>query len=181
MEEKILPPEHWKNLSLVDIDGEVWMDIVGYEGLYRVSNMGRVFIVKKGVMMTLKNNKGYKYVFLSKNDKKKQCAVYRLVAQHFIPNPNNLPEVNHKWGIIWDNRASELEWMTHGNNMRHSYIMVLNNNFKISIEQANEIRAKYLTYDYSFAFLAKEYNVSRSLIFQIIRYNHRLFENQLPK
>lgn len=107
--DKKLVPEHWKNLSLVDIPGEVWMDVIGYEGLYRISNMGRVFIVKKGVMMTLKNNKGYKYVFLSKNDKKKQFAVYRLVAIHFIPNPENKKEVNHKNGITWDNRAQNLE------------------------------------------------------------------------
>jgi hypothetical protein len=180
MEEKILPPEHWKNLSLVDIEGEEWMDVVGYEGLYRISNMGRVFIVKKGVMMTLKNNKGYKYVSLSKNDKKKQFAVYRLVAIHFIPNPNNLPEVNHKWGIIWDNRASELEWYTHGDNMRHAYSMGLNNNFKISIPQANEIRAKYVPIKYNYRMLAEEYGVSIGIVLLIVKHNHRPSQYQLP-
>lgn len=88
---------------------EVWKDVVGYEGYYQVSNLGRVkgvarkikndkgvFIKEESILNAANNRGGYPQVSLSKNNKQHPFRVHRLVAKAFIPNPNNLPEVNHK-------------------------------------------------------------------------------------
>lgn len=111
---------------------EVWKDIEGYEGLYQVSNLGRVRSLdrvdskgrhKCGQIMKLSlNEKGYVKITLWKNGKKKDYKVHRLVAQAFIPNPNNLPEVNHiidDFEHRSDNRVENLEWCTHEYNLNY--------------------------------------------------------------
>lgn len=89
---------------------EVWCDIRGYEGLYQVSNEGRVrrgnHVLKPGV-----KNK-YLFVVLSANGKKTNAYVHRLVAQAFIPNPSGLGFVNHKDECRENNHFSNLEWCT---------------------------------------------------------------------
>lgn len=95
---------------------EIWKDIVDYEGLYQVSNLGRVkSLVRKGVLKEkmLKpfiHQKGYLQIGLHKNGKYIKYLVHRLVAEAFIPNPNNLPEVNHKDENKQNNVVSNLEW-----------------------------------------------------------------------
>ena len=102
---------------------EIWKDIDGYEGLYQISNMGRVrsldrfvnqgkiyrfctgSIIKPGV-----SEKGYNRVDLHKNGKTKHCKVHRLVAEAFIPNPDNLPIINHKDECKTNNHVDNLEW-----------------------------------------------------------------------
>lgn len=101
---------------------EVWKPIEGYEGLYEVSNMGRVKSLKCGGVRILKpgfDNHGYLKVGLYKNGSNATKKIHRLVATHYIPNPSNLPQVNHKKGIKTDNRASELEWVTNRENTSH--------------------------------------------------------------
>ena len=85
-----------------------------------------------------KTNKksGYKYVELCKNGKQKTHTVHRLVAEAFLPNLQKKPEVNHKWGIKSDNRASELEWNTRSENMKHAYKTGLNKITKKQRENA---------------------------------------------
>lgn len=112
---------------------EVWKDIVGFEGLYQVSNMGRVkslkywsniykkYYEREKILKQATHPKGYKIVGLHINGKNITKKVHRLVAEAFIPNPNNLPEVNHKQGIKSDNRATELEWATASENVQHAY------------------------------------------------------------
>lgn len=103
---------------------EIWKNIQGYEGLYQVSNLGRVKSLEKqrdngkGIYFTkekilkLNNDKNYLGVCLFKNNKRKPFKVHRLVAEAFIPNPDNLPQVNHKDENKQNNRADNLEWCT---------------------------------------------------------------------
>ena len=92
---------------------EIWKDIEGYEGLYQVSNFGRVRSLKNGKVRILKpltNKNGYLRVQLYKNNSLKTIFIHRLVAMAFIPNPNNLPMVNHKDEDKTNNIVSNLEW-----------------------------------------------------------------------
>ena len=90
---------------------EEWKDIKGYEGIYQVSNEGRVRSVRKQKLMKPKTDKkGYKVIQFSVNGKRRAFKVNRLVAQAFIENPNNLPCTNHKDCNPANNRVENLEW-----------------------------------------------------------------------
>ena len=97
---------------------ELWRPVVGFEGLYDVSNLGRVRSLnynKTGrckLLKLTKNGSGYLNVHLSKDGKAKIFLVHRLVAKTFIPNPNNLPFVNHKDENPLNNCVENLEWCT---------------------------------------------------------------------
>lgn len=98
-----------------------WKDIAGYEGLYRVSNKGRVFSSRKGAVMKKSVHRNeYDRISLCKKGRSRHSSVHRLVAQAFIPNPLNLAQVNHINGIKSDNRALNLEWCTLQQNIAHS-------------------------------------------------------------
>ena len=105
--------------------GEIWKDIEGYEGKYMVSNTGKVKSLnynntgKEGIMKPQDNGNGYLFAQLSKDGKVKQCRINRLVAQAFIPNPNNLPEVNHKDEDKTNNCVENLEWCSKLYNMNY--------------------------------------------------------------
>lgn len=122
--------------EIKDLDGEVWKDIVVVDfipkGCYQVSNMGRVKSLKRSgfrntscrqdkLLNYMIDRDGYYRVRFGVFGKAKTYLVSRLVATYFIPNPENKPTVNHKWGVKMDNRASELEWATHSENEKHSY------------------------------------------------------------
>ena len=92
---------------------EIWKNIAGYEGLYEVSSFGRVRSLRFGKTKILKpgkNKKGYLRVSLCKNGKQKTFFVHRLVAQAFLENPQNLPQINHKDENKQNNRLENLEW-----------------------------------------------------------------------
>lgn len=92
---------------------EIWKDVKDYEGLYQVSNLGRVRSLKFEKERILKpgiNGRGYFYVNLWKNGEYKQYRVHRLVAQAFLTNSNNLPEVNHRDEDKTNNKVENLEW-----------------------------------------------------------------------
>lgn len=102
-----------------------WKDVEGYEGLYQVSDEGEVKSLKyrgsnkEYILSNRKVTKGYMQVILWKNRKSKTFMVHRLVAQAFIPNPNNYPQINHKDEDKTNNKVENLEWCT--NEYNHNY------------------------------------------------------------
>lgn len=120
-----------------DFKNEIWLDIKGWEGLYQISNMGRVKAMAKkwgcghrGEQIRVMEERirkicyagdGYGRVMLKGNGKTEGWLLHRLVAIYFISNPEDKPEVNHKYGDKKDNRATELEWHTPEENMQHAH------------------------------------------------------------
>lgn len=103
------------------MSNQIWKDVVGYEGLYLVSNDGKVrgTKMKKKLRYTYSYN-GYQNVKLYSDAKGKVFKVHRLVAQAFIENKENKPQVNHINGIKTDNRVKNLEWVTPTENLKHA-------------------------------------------------------------
>lgn len=157
---------------------EVWVDIKGYEGLYKVSNLGRVIALKKTHLSgyvessraefmptQIVSEKGYLFVFLkSAEGITKKVKVHRLVATHFIENPFNKPEVNHKDGNKINNHILNLEWCTRKENMEHASLSgfikkgVDNSRSKVTMEQVLEIQNS----TDSTRVLAKRYGIGKS-------------------
>lgn len=103
---------------------ELWHDVPGYEGLYKVSSYGR--IKRNGRLKTFRVDRGgYYTVWLSKESEQKNYKVHRLVAQAFIPNPQNKLTVNHIDGNKQNNFVENLEWATHSENIIHANKMGL--------------------------------------------------------
>lgn len=118
----------WYNLQ--DLPNEEWQDIQGYEGLYQVSNYGRVkslgriskrksrwggqytVVMKEKIKTPFKNNKGYYMIHLNNNGKESNLLIHRLVGKAFIPNPYNNPEIDHKNENKNDNKINNLTWCT---------------------------------------------------------------------
>lgn len=111
---------------------EIWKTIKGYENIYEVSNKGNIRSVDRYVyqqnrmvfykgtkLKPFKNNSGYLCVGLSINNKKKKFAVHRLVAESFLPNPHNYPQINHKDENKENNEWTNLEWCTGSYNGRY--------------------------------------------------------------
>lgn len=105
---------------------EVWKDVLGYEEIYQISNLGRIKSlhrdrIEEKILNPAKNNRGYLRLGLSGNGKVRYDSIHRLVAGAFIPNPKNLPEVNHIDGNKLNNGVENLEWVTKGQNQIHAY------------------------------------------------------------
>ena len=101
---------------------EEWKNVIGYEGLYEVSNIGNVRNVRRNTLLKLsKTNYGYIQVYLYKNGIRTGLKVHRLVAQAFIPNPDNLPQINHLDEDKTNNRVDNLEWCSHKYNVNYGH------------------------------------------------------------
>lgn len=107
----------------------MWKDIVGYENHYQVNELGQIrtlknsSIRKAGTILKPQTSKknGYVYQMLYNEGKQKLLRLHRVVATAFLPNPDNLPQVNHKNGDKTDNRVENLEWCTQEENMLHAF------------------------------------------------------------
>ena len=110
----------------IELKNEKWKDIAGYDGMYQVSDLGRVRSKHSGEWKVLrpgKNNVGYLQVGLFKDENRQQPLVHRLVAQAFIPNyDNSKTQINHRNEIKTDNRVDNLEWCDRSYNMRYNDI-----------------------------------------------------------
>ena len=100
---------------------EIWKDIEGYEGLYRISNLGCVYSVKRDIYMSQRTDRrGYMIVNLCKHNEKKTFRIHRLVANAFLLNTHNKPEINHIDGNKKNNCIDYLEWVTAKENTQHA-------------------------------------------------------------
>lgn len=165
---------------------EIWKPIPGYERIYEASSLGRIRSIDRISVWQRKNGtvvnrpvkgreilpqpdgrKNYHHVNLCKNGKQKICQVHRLIANTFIPNPNNYPEVNHIDENKTNNAVSNLEWCDHKYNNNygsklHSTRGSNNPQSKISSETVKEIRALYKDRDkeYGLTPLVRKYGIS---------------------
>lgn len=175
---------------------EIWKPIEGYEGIYEVSNTGKVRSLdrksycekwpngryERGRELYLNLMKdGYILVSLNKNSETQWRKVHRLVAEAFIPNPESKRCVNHKNGIKSDNRVENLEWVTASENMKHAYRVLMiprptggkgkpSVRRKLSREQVEAIRKDTRTNQ----MIAKDYGVCQQTISNV---KHGLYYN----
>lgn len=149
---------------------EEWKDIKDYEGLYQISNTGKVKSLYRDTEKILigdviRSGKGYLSVGLTKNKKVKSFLTHRLVAQAFIPNPENKPEVNHIDGNTLNNNVSNLEWCTHRENINHAWKTGLNENQREKLRKMNPLKAR----KYEFAERRKKPVIQMDLNNNVIR------------
>jgi len=170
----------------LNVEGEIWRFIEGFDDKYQVSNLGRVKslipwskthtterILRQG------NLHGYYRVELYLNKKKISYGVHRLVGQAFIPNPNNLPYINHKNGRPSENYVENLEWVTPQQNIQHAFRTGLydlekrkgekNSQSKLTEEKVREIRQIYDGKENSYKTLGIKYGVSNTLIKYVVK------------
>lgn len=154
---------------------EWWLPVVGFEGVYEVSNLGRIKRIlainntwSGRILKDSVDRKGYHYRAFCKNGTEKADKLHRVVAKAFIANPLNLPEVNHKDGNKGNNRASNLEWTTNLDNVQHAKNLGLRATCerhplrKLTWEKVREIRKRYIKGDSinGARALAKEFGIN---------------------
>lgn len=162
---------------------EIWKDIEGFEGLYQISNMGRVkslprqiasrYIPKERILSTIISTQGYPYANFCRDGIVKRMKLHRLVAKAFIPNPDNKPDINHIDAVRHNNEASNLEWCTKSENGLHAYRMGLNKGSRKTKNNGESNGNKKITSDTarkiyfdegSNRVLAKKYGVGKTTI-----------------
>ena len=134
------------------MEEEVWKPIKDYEGLYEISNLGRVKSLnykktgKEKILKNVENNYGYLMVGLTKNGKQKLFLVHRLVAEAFIPNPENKPCIDHINTIRTKNYVWNLRWVTHEENSNNPLTKnKMSENHREQIRENNHMYGKHHT------------------------------------
>lgn len=167
--------EPHENLSLKNSENEIWVSLLRFKPKYQISSIGRLKVIKFRHRPTIIkklsiSNDGYIYTLLSINNKRKVERIHRLVAEAFIPNPENKPFINHKNGIKWDNRIENLEWCTHQENINHAVEngLIIKHYGKESGSILNEKQAlEIFNSDKTITKLSKEYKVCEATISMI--------------
>ncbi|MBQ9488273.1 MAG: NUMOD4 motif-containing HNH endonuclease [Selenomonadaceae bacterium] len=158
---------------VLNLPSEIWRDVKDFEGIYQVSNLGRVksFYGKEPrILKPGEHWNGYLGVVLFKNDHRKTYSVHRLIAEAFIPNPENKSMVNHKDGNKQNNCLENLEWATRSENVLHAHKIGLVKNKRcekaLTDEQVRYIRKNYKIGDRKFGqqALAKKFKVAPHVI-----------------
>lgn len=165
---------------------ENWLSVKGYEGLYEVSNLGNVRRVGGKVLSPKPGKLGYKIVALHMNGYAKKYLVHRLVAEAFIPNPEDKQYVNHKDGDKSNNVLSNLEWATPSENIHHAYDTGLhypirgekNVQCKLTTKDIEWIKANVIKGDKKFGCkaIAKKFGVTEPHISYIVNGKKRKHE-----
>jgi len=165
---------------------EIWKDIKGHEGLYQVSNLGRVKSlervdrlgrsVEEKVLKNKNHSAGYHQIVLFNFGIKRRFYIHRLVAGAFIPNTECKPQVNHIDGDKLNNRVENLEWCTQSENIKHAFKNGLssqkgerNATSKLTKKQVLDIRKMYATGEYTQKNIADEYRTVQATISSVIR------------
>lgn len=168
-----------KELRLDDLEGEEWREVNGFDGIYKISNFGRVKshnIHTQGKILKPRDYSDYDSVLIKSADGTcKKHMVHRLVAEAFIPNPDNLPEVNHKNGDKHDNNVENLEWCTHQQNVKHAYNVLYLGclkgegcpTHKLTNEQVMQIYDLAKKKELTFTEIGKMFGVTRSVVTDI--------------
>ena len=179
------------NLSLEDLPGEIWKDIPSWENSYQISNCGRVKSLEKirfrrkggnalykTKILSFSYDRGYLGVNIQNNKFVKHYWIHRLVAIVFIPNPLNLPEVNHRDLNKSNNHAENLEWVTHKQNITHAWndekrYKTVNRGEKSGRSKLKECevleaRRLFATGKITKRFLSKIFKVDTSTMFRIL-------------
>ena len=130
------------------------MDINGYEGLYTIDRDGTIKNKKGLIMKIYVERDGYLRIGLTKNNKKFRYSHHRLIAQHFIPNPNNYEQVDHINQIKDDNRIENLRWISMSGNMRNRTITV--NKYGLP---RGVFKSQYNTYNVKIKIDGKKYHL----------------------
>ena len=161
---------------------EIWVDVKGYEGLYKISNKGRVLGIKQNkIKKFCKLNSGYYAVGLSKNSKSKTFSVHRLVLENFTNSNTWKEQVNHKDLNKLNNNLHNLEWCTRSQNNKHSYDFGERKRIygsKIGSSKLNELDIpliRSMNKTLSMREIGRRFNVSHKCISAIIKkesWNH---------
>ena len=159
---------------------ETWEDVIGFEGLYQVSDMGRVKSfyhdkVNGRLMQPSHDTKDYLIVTLYRDGKRQTMTVHRLVAERFLgPAPSPKHEINHKNGVKDDPRLDNLEWVTSAENHKHAAENGLkthgkdHHSAKLTGQKATEIRSLYATGDYTMVGLGKMFGITKQAIWRVV-------------
>ena len=177
-------------IELTDLDGEIWKDIEDYDGDYQVNNFGRIKSFKNGKVKIRKpyiDKDGYLQIVLSKNGVNKWFKIHRLVAEAFVPNLENKPDIDHIFNNKFDNFAENLRWVTKLENNRYAYetgrVKTGEDNYqaKLTNEQALWCKLVYKPRDKEFSAraLAGKFGVNAITMCDVVR--NETYKKVCPK